>query len=87
MGLEADGPFTALIENGSAKVMREPYQEYRLKENIRFRMESENDRGVIKVHDLTYERSGEGLQIVLLDREKGYVIDHSVFDLSGQRIQ
>ena len=87
MGLEAAGPFTALIENGSAKIMQEPYKEYRLKENIRFRMESEKDRGVIRVHDMTYERSGEGLQIVLLDREKGYVIDHSVFDLSGQRIQ
>jgi hypothetical protein len=50
-------------------------------------LESDVTNGRIRVYDLTYERNTEGLQIVLLDKEKGYVIDHSVFDASGNRIQ
>ena len=72
------------MENGSVQTWKEPHKEYRLKENLRFAIQP---NGVIRVHDVTYERNGEGLQIVLLDKEKGYVVDHSVFGPDGIRIQ
>ncbi len=84
LGITADGSFAALMENGSVQTWKEPHKEYRLKENLRFAIQP---NGVIRVHDVTYERNGEGLQIVLLDKEKGYVVDHSVFGPDGIRIQ
>ncbi len=85
--VNADGVFAALIEDGTAVQWTEPHQEYRLKENLRFALMPGEENGSVKVHDVTYERTEAGLQIVLLDREKGYVIDHSIFDLQGKRIQ
>ena len=86
-GIEADGPFALLKENGETAVWTEPHQEFRLRENLRFRLEPGEESAKIKVHDLYYERTAPGLQVVVLDKEKGYVIDHSVFDASGARIQ
>ncbi|MBR3202238.1 MAG: hypothetical protein IKF60_01485 [Solobacterium sp.] len=85
--LSASGPFTAIVDRGTAQVFDTSEQGYRWSENIRYQMSAEKTTGTIRVNDYTYERAGEGLQVVILDREKGYVIDHSVFNADGMRIQ
>ena len=85
--LNVSGPFTAIVDRGTAQVFDTSEQGYRWSENLRYQMSAEKNTGTIRVNDYTYERTGEGLQVVILDREKGYVIDHSVFNADGMRIQ
>jgi hypothetical protein len=87
LGLAASGPFTAVIDQGNASVYGPEKEAYRFRENLHYSLEAQEKTGTIRVDDYTYERTGEGLQIVILDLEKGYVIDHSVFDGQGHRIQ
>ena len=87
LGMEEAGPAALMMENGRTQIFREPHSEFRFGNLMQIALESDVMSGRIRVYDLTYERSTEGLQVVLLDKEKGYVIDHSVFDASGRRIQ
>ena len=87
LGLEETGPFAAVYEEGMPKIFDWDHTAFNWALNVKYSLHSEEKSGSIRVYDLTYERTGEGLQIVLLDKEKGYVIDHSVFDSSGSRIQ
>ena len=87
LGMEEAGPAALMMENGRTQIFREPHSEFRFGNLMHIALESDVMSGRIRVYDLTYERSTEGLQVVLLDKEKGYVIDHSVFDASGRRIQ
>ena len=87
LGIADEKPFAALLEAENSSVSTSMLKGYRFSENLRYAIVPGNENGTVKVHDVTYERTAEGLQIVLLDREKGYVIDHSVFDRNGQRIQ
>ena len=87
LGMEEAGPASLMMENGRTQIFREPHSEFRFGNLMHIALESDVMSGRIRVYDLTYERSTEGLQVVLLDKEKGYVIDHSVFDASGRRIQ
>ena len=87
LGLNAEGPFTAVIREGMAEDTGTSWSQYRFAENRWLQLRSEEESGTIKVNDAEFERTSAGLQIVLLDIEKGYVIDHSVFDGSGRRIE
>ena len=87
LGMVEAGPAALMMENGRTQIFREPHSEFRFGNLMHIALESDVMSGRIRVYDLTYERSTEGLQVVLLDKEKGYVIDHSVFDASGRRIQ
>ncbi len=87
LGLQETGPFAAVYEEGTPAVYPNDHSAIDWKQNVRYSLHSEEKSGSIRVYDLTYERTGEGLQIVLLDKEKGYVIDHSIFDSEGSRIQ
>ena len=87
LGMEEAGPAALMMEDGNTQIFREPHSEFRFGNLMHIALESDAMNGRIRVYDLTYERSTEGLQVVLLDKEKGYVIDHSVFDASGNRLQ
>ena len=87
LGIEERGPAALMMEDGNTQIFREPHREFRFGNLMHIALESDVTNGRIRVYDLTYERNTEGLQVVLLDKEKGYVIDHSVFDASGNRIQ
>ena len=87
LGMEEAGPAALMMEDGRTQIFREPHKEFRFGNLMHIALESDVMNGRIRVYDLTYERTAEGLQVVLLDKEKGYVIDHSVFDASGNRIQ
>ena len=54
--------------------------------NVSWKLQCQGNSGKITVYGKDYERKHPGVEIVLLDREKGYVMDHSCFDESGKRI-
>lgn len=87
LSLNEEGPFAALLDDGNVEIYRSDEKSWRFKENIRYELHPGDAEASIKVYDLAYERTDGDLQIVLLDLEKGYVIDHSVFDASGNRVK
>jgi hypothetical protein len=55
--------------------------------NISWKVMPGEESAAIEVYGTAYERKQPGIEIVLLDREKGYVMDHSCFDEAGNRVQ
>ena len=85
ISLSASGPFAA-VKTDEWKVSDQKISGSSLALNTSWNLTSSQDTGRIEVYGKTYERKRPGIEFVLLDREKGYVMDHSCFDEAGNRI-
>lgn len=80
------GPFASLLDGDAAETYESDHSSWRMKENLNYKLHPGQEGAFIQVYDQRYDSPG-GLQVVILDKEKGYVIDHSCFNLQGERIQ
>ena len=83
-----DSPVGLIMEDGIVTdISDQKIQGYRFFDNISYKILPGDKSSSITINGVTYTRNTEGVQIILLEREKGYVIDHSCYDRNGQRVQ